>query len=346
MHFFRKITLVSPLLVLMAPLLASAHEVYVLDPTTVAQAMAAQSPNPFGAIAHNQPLFILWGFISFVIFSTVVAVSAFRVFEKRLDPTLFALKRYALPVVRMTLGLCVIALAAMGNIYGSELFLTTLFGSATDIARILLGAVGIAIALGFYTRVMAALVLALYAYSAIPLGSYVLTYTDYLGAAIAVTILGGGRWSLDNLFRLKGPEFLNRLVRPLSPYAFPILRMCFGWGILWASVYAKFIHSQLALDVVTQYNLTRFFPFDPLFVVLGALIVEFILGLMVFSGVALRWSLFFLAFWLTLSLLYFKELIWPHGILFGIAIALLLHGYDRYSLEGFFFKKNHREPVL
>jgi hypothetical protein len=44
--------------------------------------------------------------------------------------------------------------------------------------------------------------------------------------------------------------------------------------------------------------------------------------------------------------MYFQELIWPHGILFGLAIALFLHGYDRYSLEGFFLKKGKREPVF
>jgi uncharacterized membrane protein YphA (DoxX/SURF4 family) len=288
----------------------------------------------------------MWGFISFVVFSTVIAASVFRVFERALDPVLFSLKRYALPVVRITLGLCLLALASMGTIYGSELPLTAVFGSFTDIGRIILAGVGLMIALGVYTRLMGALVLALYVYSAIPFGSYILTYTDYLGAALVVTLLGGGAFSLDNMLRINGPQMLHNFVRPLSPYAFAMLRMCFGWGVLWASVYAKFIHSQLALDVVTQYDLTRFFPFDPLFVVLGALIIEFIAGLLVLSGVALRWTLLFLAFWLTLSLLYFQELIWPHGILFGLAIALFLHGYDRYSLEGFFFKKKRHEPVF
>jgi hypothetical protein len=67
---------------------------------------------------------------------------------------------------------------------------------------------------------------------------------------------------------------------------------------------------------------------------------------MLILGIEIRWTAIFVLFWLTLSLLYFGEAAWPHLVLFGLGIALFLHGYDRYSLEGQFLKKAHTEPVL
>jgi uncharacterized membrane protein YphA (DoxX/SURF4 family) len=321
-----------------------AHEVYVLDRETIAQAMLTPSPNPFMAYIGNEYVFYLSGFIALVVVLTVFAATLFRAFEKRADPVLYALKKYALPVARITVGLCFVAFALSGNLYGSEVFLSDAFGDTTWIMQALLLVLGIGATVGIYTRAIGVGMLLVYATALLVYGTYILTYTDFLGAALLLSILGGGLYSVDSLLNTR--EGLSRLTHALQPLAFPLLRICFGFGVVYASVYAKFLHSELALAVVNVHDLTRFFPFDPLFVVLGALIIEFIAGLMVMFGVALRWALIFLAFWLTLSLVYFQELIWPHGILFGLAVALLLHGYDRYSLEGYFFKQNGREPVL
>jgi uncharacterized membrane protein YphA (DoxX/SURF4 family) len=122
--------------------------------------------------------------------------------------------------------------------------------------------------------------------------------------------------------------------------------MLFGFGVMFAAAYAKYFHSELAVQTVIQHHLTDFFPFDPLFIVLGALIIEFLAGLMLFLGIAIRWTGLFLIFWLTLSQLYFRELWWVHVVLFGIGFAIFCHGYDRFSLEGRLLKKKGHEPVL
>jgi hypothetical protein len=338
---------VGGLLVLVgAPLVTWAHEVYVLSPEVVKTAMAVPQPNPFMAYFGNEMQFFLYGAITFVVFTTVLAASAFRVFEKRLDPYLFALKQYALPIARVTVGLCFVAFAISGNLYGSELFLVDGYGSLAPLMQGVLLLLGVLTTVGLWTHIAGLGMLAVYLSALSVFGTYIFTYTDFLGVAALITILGAGRFSIDHFTGHEPLHILTRTVQGLRPYAFAILRVCFGWGVLYASLYAKLVYSQLGLTVVTQYDLTRFFPFDPLFVVLGALIIEFIAGLMIFFGVALRWTLLFLAFWLTLSLLYFQELIWPHGILFGLAIALFLHGYDHYSLEGYFMKKKGKEPVF
>src|SRR3989344_5154877 len=317
---------------------ASAHEVYVLDTATVAAGMATASPNPFTAYFGNEYDFYFWGFISLVAFSTILCASLFRIFEKALDPVLFHLKRWAHPLVRITVGSCLISFGIAGKLYGTEIDFDNLFGSLSSVMQWLFILGGAATIAGTYVRTVAVFSIAVYAYAASMLGWYVLTYTDHLGASLLLLVLGAGSWSLENLLhRGHLPHSVRGDLQPFVP---------FGFGLMFASVYAKFIHSQLALDVVNQYHLTDYFPFDPLFIVLGALIIEFLAGLFLVIGFEIRWTSLFLLFWLTLSLLYFGEAAWPHLILFGLGLAIFFHGYDRYSLEGIFLKKHKLEPVL
>lgn len=330
-----------------APLVAAAHEVYVLDPSTVERAMEASFLNPFTAFFGNEHRFFFWGFLSFVVLSTILFASIFRLLEKRLDPVFFFLKRLAHPLVRLTVAASLISFGLYGALFGPELPLQRLFGGASELAQAALIALAAFILLGVFVRTAALLLLGLYAYAYIVFGWYVFTYTDHLGAYLLLLIFGSGRFALGRRFNMaRAPQRIHSLFHRLSPYAFPLMRMLFGFGIMFASVYAKFFHSALAYQVVVEYNLTAYFPFDPLFVVLGALIIEFLAGVMMFVGVEIRWTGLFLIFWLTLSLLYFREAVWPHIVLFGLGLAIFFHGYDRYSLEGLFLKRHGREPVL
>ncbi len=334
-------------LALLLPAISSAHEVYVLDAGAVAAGMATVSPNPFTAYSGNELNFFFWGFIVFVTTLTVLSVSLFRVFERLADPLLFALKKWAHPLVRITVGACLLSFGIAGKLYGTEIDTGDLFGSFGSVMQGLFVLGGVATIAGIYVRTVAALSLAVYAYAASVLGWYILTYADHLGSYLLLLALGAGSWSLENLLhRGHLPHSARRYLQPFVPFAFPVMRVLFGFGLVFAAVYAKFIHSQLALDVVSQYHLTTYFPFDPLFIVLGALIIESAAGLMMLLGIEIRWTALFLVFWLTLSLLYFQEAVWPHLILFGLGIALFLHGYDRYSLEGRLFKRHGIEPTF
>jgi len=112
------------------------------------------------------------------------------------------------------------------------------------------------------------------------------------------------------------------------------------------------LHNNLALQVASvplaghEYSLAYYFGFEPQFLVLGAAIIEILIGLFFIFGVAIRWNSIFLLFWLALSLWYFGESVWPHIVLIGLPLAFIMHGYDKYSLEGYFLKKGRREPVL
>ena len=326
----------------------SAHEVYVLDEPTIAAALSADSQNPFNAYFGNERAFYFWGLVSLVVISTVLFASIFHLFEKQLYPLMSFLKRVAHPLVRLTVSATLIVFGWYGVLYGPELPLELFFGGATGIAQVVLILLGLAVGVGFFTRSMALAAMLIYFYAAATLGWYALSYVHHFGAYLFLSLMGSGLWSSDVRFGMRRgfPNAIQALLETLRPFAFPLLRMSFGAAILFAAVYAKYVHSELAYQVVIQYDLTRFLPFEPLFVVLGAFIIEFLAGLMMFFGVAVRWTALFLAFWLTMGHTFTNEEWWVHLILYGIAVAIFCHGYDRWSLEGRYLRRSGGEPVL
>ncbi len=329
------------------PFFASAHEVYVLDHVTIDAALAAPSPNPFLAYIGNEYDFFFWGFVSVVVLTTLLFATFFRLFEQSLGPIFASLKSFAHPLIRLTIGATLLIFGWQGILYGPELPLSKIFGPAAGVLQIVLTGLGVAILAGVYTRISALIAIFIYLCAGWSAGWYILTYTGHLGGYVALLMLGAGSWPFGNLLQKSDVLSSVRLyLKSLAPLAFPVLRMLFGFGIMFAALYAKFIHSELALQTIAQNHLTDYLPFEPLFIVLGALIIEFLAGLMMFLGVAVRWTGLFLIFWLTMGHLSTNEAWWVHIILYGLGLAIFCHGYDRYSLEGYFLKKDNREPIL
>ncbi len=312
------------LFLVLAPLGVSAHEVYVLSPETIATDLATPSPNPFSAFATNQFQFFLWGFIAFVLVSTIFFASITHRLEIFFEPYLTRLRPWAAPVARVTLGLCLIASAYNGALFGPELPLGD-FGTFSLLMNAVLYVAGVLVLFNIWTRAGALLALAAFCGGIALYGWYMLTYTNYLGEMLLA------------LFLLK---------RSWEPYAFLILRVGFGISVAFAALYAKFLHSNLALSVIQQYDLTQFFHFDPLFIVLGACIIEVTMAVFFIVGFELRHTSLFFLFWIFLSLLYFGESVWPHLVLVGVNISLFMYGYDQWTVEGRIFNRGKLQPFL
>lgn len=336
---------ILPAVALALPALASAHEVYLLDGPTIARDIGTVSPNPFNAFFDNTYQFFLWGFMCFVAFSTIFFMSIFHSFEERFAPLFARMKKYAAPTARITLGLCLLACAYNKALFGPELPFYGLDPNGVAGLQILFYIAGTLITFGIWTRIGALLVVPALWLFLVERVNYVPTYANYYGEVIFVFISGGGMYSLLDDGRFL-PKSLRRLIHELEKYSWPILRIGFGISILYAAIFAKFIHSNLALDTIAKYHLTNYFHFDPLFTVLGAFIIESLIGIFFIIGLEIRWNCIFFLFWLSLSLWYFGEAVWPHLVLIGLNLTFLLHGYDRYSIEGRFFKKHGLEPVL
>lgn len=328
---------------------ASAHEVYVLPPEVVAQMLSTPAFSLMQVISQNVAQFMLWTLIAAAVVCAVFFISTSKTLERLCDPWLAKLPPYAPAISRIAIGVSFLAGAYYLAIFGPELTLAGTFGSYASPAMSLLIAIGIMLTIGFYTRVAAAAGLALFGIATLVHGPYMLTYVSYLGELILLLILGAHTVA----FHHRGHDArdlsasLLRLKERLTPYAFPILRISFGISLLYASLYAKVLHNNLALQVAYAHpGMVAFFGFEPHFLVLGAAILEIVIALFFILGVEIRFASLFVLFWLSLSLLYFGESVWPHVILVGIPLAFIFYGYDKYSLEGRFFKRGGKEPVL
>ena len=334
----------------LAPLAVSAHEVYVLSPQEIKAAVSMPSPNPFSVIPEQEFQFLQWGVLVAGLILVVLALTVSPLFEKIFDPWLMKLKRYAPIIGRLTFGLALFASGYFHAFFGPELPMSGVMSSgAAQILSIALVVSGILLCLGFLTRIISFLMLCVFVYAVYQYHWYMLTYVNYLGEIILFLIIGGGLWSLDGAipFLARIESSTHGIATVFEKYSFLILRILFGFAVFWASFYAKFLHSNLALDTINDYHLTNYFHFTPLFLVLGALLVEALLGACFFFGFEIRFAAVVFTIFLTMSILFFGEAVWPHIILFGVNFALFCHGYDKYTLEkALFQRKRAGEPVL
>lgn len=345
-RFLRAAVLLSALA---APVFAQAHEVYVLPNDVFTQALALPAFSQWQTILQNLDQFVLWTGVAILIVCIIFFFSISHTLERVFDPLLAKLPPYAPLISRITIGLSFVSAAWFQALSGPELPLAATFGSASGFVAALLVIIGAMLIAGFYTRIAALAALVLFAVEVWVHGSYMLTYSNYVGGLVLLIILGAHTFAFHSRTddNQRAPAWLLSLKKRAMPYAFFIMRIAFGTSLLYAAVYAKVLHNNLALAVAYSYpQIPHFFGFEPHFLVLGAAIIEILIAVFFILGIEIRFTSLFLLFWLLFSLWYFGEAVWPHIILIGTPIAFIFYGYDRYSLEGRFFKRGGREPVL
>lgn len=347
---FRQINNIYTYIVLISllPLSTSAHEVYVLTPEEVAGLESLPPVSFFDILAANLNDTIIWGLIVGFVIVSVFIISISVKMEDTFDKYLVKLKQFAPFIARVTVGLGFMSCAYHGALFGPELPFSIMFGQWSVLMQIIIAILGIFMVLGLYSRIAGLTSLAIFAISIYKEGYYMLTYANYLTEFLVLILIGGHKYTVDDTKHVwwRITKGLNYLATKYGDLAFLILRVGFGTSLIYAAVYAKIWHNQMSLAVVHEYNLIDVFGFPAEFIVFGAGIIEILLGIFFILGLEIRFTAVVLNIFLTLSLFYFGESVWPHIILIGIPIAFFCYGYDKYSLEGYFFKKGNREPIF
>jgi uncharacterized membrane protein YphA (DoxX/SURF4 family) len=197
---------------------------------------------------------------------------------------------------------------------------------------------GTAIIIGLWSRAWAALMVVVWCIALLTKGPYILTYANYLGEALAIILLPLQRMTIDYLITDK--QKAKRMML-LSKYSMPVARLMFGLSLLYTAISVKFMDSAISLDVVNHYHLTRFFPFNPLFVVLGAGLLELTVALLYMAGLLQRFTTVIFLVFMSLSLLFFKESVWPHYLLIALGVGIFLHKPDMWAIDGYLFAPKH-----
>jgi uncharacterized membrane protein YphA (DoxX/SURF4 family) len=231
-------------------------------------------------------------------------------------------------IIRIAFGASLLFSVSHGALYGPELPLHDLAGG--HIIQAVMWVCGTALVLGIGNRIWAILAGLVWVWALLMKGAYMFTYANYLGEAIAIYLLPYQRMSIDFLLTNKHTQ-AKRMKH--ERYSMPITRVLFGFSLLYTAITVKFMDTALSLDVVNHYNLTRFFPFDPLFVVLGAALIELLVSLLIITGLLQRFTAVLFLAVMTLSLIFFKESVWPHYLLIGLGAGVFLHRPDMWSLD-------------
>jgi uncharacterized membrane protein YphA (DoxX/SURF4 family) len=197
------------------------------------------------------------------------------------------------------------------------------------------------ILLGLLTEVAAAIGLIIFGLAAMKFGFYVGTYLNYFGELFALILFGLRGYSFDRL--LFGP--LRHWRAHYERYGSAIVRICYGFALIYAGITVKFLHPDLTLRVISDWHLTQFhwlFPSDPLLIVLGGGLAEAAIGLFILIGFEVRMTVLISLFYITLYLFYFRELVWPHILLYGISLNLLVQP-ETFTLDHLLFSKQRKK---
>jgi len=321
---------------------AYAHEVYVLTEDEIATALEKPTVNPLLVVKDHLAEFMLWGYVVAGGIAAVFFFSLLKPVEQFINPLLLRIKHYAPPITQVTLGLALLVGGWYGAAFGIELPFTETFGTAAFNMRVIFMILGACFIFGIYPRIASILTGAVLLPYVFQYGAYMLNYATYFGEVLTLILFGGSY----SIIKTKENRLERSIERHFHKYKFLMLRIFFGVSLIFASVYAKLIHSALALETVTKYNLTKYFHFEPSFLVLGAMIIEILVGLFILIGFEVRFASLVLLIFLTLSITFFGEAVWPHIMLIGTAMAMFTHGYDKYTVSGYFNHQKDLEPVL
>lgn len=320
----------------------SAHEAYVLPYNTFWDGMKQSfSGHAFDALKNPHDLHITL----IIGCSVIVLLTAMFLFRRTGvgQKTELFLERFSFlgpHFVRVTIAIALFFSAASNTFLGPELH-GSLFPHP-HLLQITLFAISGMIAFGIFTEIAAFIGILIFMRSFFVFGPYVFTYLNYLGELIVLLLFGMRVFSFDKY--LFGPL---RRFRMFEKYETVIVRVLYGAALTYAAITVKLLHPELTMNVVNTWHLTKFhwlFPADPLLVTLGAGVVEAIIGLFIIFGFEMRVTVLISLFYITLSLFYFRELVWPHLLLYGISFNLLVQP-EVFTLDHIFFSHHRKKKA-
>ncbi|PIT98305.1 MAG: hypothetical protein COT71_01400 [Candidatus Andersenbacteria bacterium CG10_big_fil_rev_8_21_14_0_10_54_11] len=324
----------------LVPAAAAAHEAYVVEQSYFWEELH----RPFSTHAvdalkdpHNTAV------TAYITVGVLLLLTANFLFRRtRFGRTLHAyperFARFGPMFVRAAIAGALFFSAASNSFLGPELSINHF--AHPGLFRIGLLLISIMFAVGFLTELAAAIGLLLYAGAAKIFGAYVLTYANYLGELIVLLLFGMRRWSLDAAVFGK----LSRVREQYEKYESVIVRMLYGFALVFAGITVKFLHPDITIKVATDWHLTQFhwlFPSDSLLITFGAGLAEVAIGMFIILGFEMRLTVVISLFYITLSLLYFRELVWPHYLLYGISLNLLVQP-ETFTIDHVLFARHRR----
>lgn len=309
-----------------------AHEAYVLTRAEFQQGLGTATLNPLGALFDPRYIqvscIITMGVVLAYLLAILWATTPWAAF---LDKIIKKAKVVGPLIIRFAISASFFYAAMSNSILGPELSLTMVpYGSSI---RFLLFALSVMIFFGFLTEIAALIGLVLFFFVTIFFGGYMITYVNYFGELLVLLLFGSRFISFDRV--LFGQKAWIPALEKLRSLEIPIVRILYGVALIYAGWTIKFAHQSLSVEVYNQYHLINFFHAPATFIAAGAGLSEIAIGAFILIGFAQRLTTIISLVFITLSIFYFREMLWPHFMLYGISFSLIINSADQFTLDRF-----------
>lgn len=307
-----------------------AHEQYVLTNKELTQGMQDHTQNVLTALQNPENVRISL-FVGIGITITLIGYFFFQFspFGKTLHRILVRFDPLGHLLLRIALAGSLLASASFHSFLGPEIPLTSIAGGNFLIP--VLFCCGLLLLFGIFTRVAAGLGLLILLLTTSVYGEYMLTYFNYFGEFIALLFLGSYSFSLDN--QIFGP---SSLVKKYKEIELLIIRVTYGISVLYPAITIKLFHPDVIVIIVNKYHMNQIhwlFPQDPLLISLGTGMAQILVGMLIIFGLETRLASFATFLLYLLSVLFFKEAVWPHYVLLALALYLVINNGGELTLD-------------
>jgi uncharacterized membrane protein YphA (DoxX/SURF4 family) len=308
------------------PFAASAHVGYVVDPIAFKAHEGSDVAFLWGGVAHNPADVFVAAICTLLLVGAIVYVRSRPRVKHFLVEVRAKLATYQelLPwMARLSLGIALIG-AGTANAWISPVLSAH---GAIGFVEIVLG---FCFLVGFLLTPAFLVTIGLFI-AGLTQSTYLVGNMDFLALALALFLLDSARPGLDDILNI--PEVPARAkLRALVPL---VLRLGLGTAFIFLGVFEKFLNPHDSELVVQIYNLTHVIPVSPALWVLGAGMIEVLLGVLLILGYEIRLTAMVAFVVISLSFFYFKESVYSHVTLFGALSMLVTTGAGKYSLDGY-----------
>ncbi len=327
---------VAGVVFLILPVKGFAHENYVLTKDQIDVGMRDWSINVWSALKNPENLKIgLWVALGSLLVFILYFIFSYSKIGLAFDKKMQGFEPAGHVVLRVVLGISFIASAYFNSFLGPEIPLSSIpLGSTLRYALFILG---VLLALGIFTEIVGALGLVILLMAAFVYKDYMLTYFNYFGEFIAFIFFGSRIFSVDKF--ISGAKLLALKYRD---WEIALVRVAYGISVMYPAIVIKILHPVIIVEIVKQYRLTDIrwlFPQDPLLISLGAGLTQIAVGIFIILGFETRLNSFVTFILYVMSILYFKEAVWPHYILLALALYLVLNNGGKFTLDEWLKKK-------
>ncbi|MBP7805062.1 MAG: DoxX family protein [Candidatus Pacebacteria bacterium] len=314
-------------LLVIVPSIASAHVGYVLDQEQFAENQGSDTAFLFGGLREAPQSVVVVAVVSIILIGLILFFRSrpgIKIFLARCREKLSTYGDILEWMARLSLG---IALIGAGT---AEAFISPVLTGNPNVGllEILLGFMML---LGFLLTPVYLATIVLF-FVGIAHSGYLIGNLDFLALTIAAFSLSTARPGLDDILGI-GAWNMGGRIKHLVPL---VLRIGLGTAFIFLAVYEKFLNPHGSEAVVQIYNLTQVIPVPASLWVLGAGIVELVLGVLLIIGFEIRLVSIISFVVISLSFFYFKESVYSHVTLFGALSMLVVTGAGKWSVDNYF----------